>query len=74
MAYWKMPYVALTAAHVMITVISIGARDRLTKRYTTGTRMNSTSCLQSIRLARTSDESPAEMSVTTAYASNGQKK
>src|SRR5258705_9524015 len=55
-------------------VIRIDARERLTNRKATGRIRNSTSCLQSTRLVRTSDENTAESSVTPAYASSGQKK
>src|SRR6266850_1221018 len=69
-----MPTRALPAAHDSTTVANVSPRDPLAKRYTIGTIRNSTSCLESMKLARGSIEKAADTSVIAAYAINGQKK
>ncbi len=69
-----MPMRALTAAHESTTVANVSPRDPVAKRYTIGTIRNSTSCLESMKLARGSIENAADTSVIPAYAMSGQKK
>src|SRR5262245_49352751 len=68
-----MPTMALAAAEVSTTVVNVNAREPVAKRYASGTIRNSTSCRESMKLARGSTEKIDENSVMPAYASSGQK-
>ncbi len=68
-----MPTAALAAPTDTVTVINVVPRSPEANRYVSGTIRNSSSCLESIKLAIGCGENAQETSVTPAYARSGQK-